>query len=111
MIVRIRIITIFFYPALTECAQLQVENIYKFFESNWYGILSRLDGCHDKPTSYITLTSSLLHLSNAVVFIVLREFHLVKSSDTEATFSAVYSSDILKQHTIIKCVGHICRLV
>ena len=50
-------------------------------------------------------------LSNAVLFIVFDEVHLSKDPDTEAIFSVVCSSDMLKTHTIIKRLRRISRLV
>ena len=37
------------------------------------------------------------------LFIVLREYHLMKGPDNEAIFSVVCSSDILEQHDISAC--------
>ena len=51
-------------------------------------------------------------LSNAVRFIVLRELdYLIKGPDIEAIFSAVCSSDIIKQHNIITHLQHLFWLV
>ena len=44
------------------------------------------------------------------LFIVLREYHLMKGPDNEAIFSVVCVSDILEQHNIIKRLWHIFEL-
>ena len=44
------------------------------------------------------------------LFIVFRELHLMESPDTEAIFSVLCSSVILKQHNIIKRLRHFFAL-
>ena len=41
-----------------------------------------------------------MRLSNAVLFVVLRELHLMKGLDTEAIFSVVCLNEIIKKHNI-----------
>ena len=56
-----------------------------------------------------TADSNRTRASASSLFIVLREFHLIKAPKTEAIFSVMGSSDIVEQHNIVKRLWHLFR--
>ena len=64
-------------------------------------------GCTNKlcPFLYKAMSTSRIQTElgkRVSLFIVLREYRLMKGTDNEAIFSVVCVSDILEQHNIIK---------